>query len=72
MNVARDSVTRLLRLLVRMKLTAFRAKDQVHLDDLLRVGLIDASWKNRFPAELSDRLGRVIAEFEPDPDNIAE
>lgn len=29
--------------LVRMKLTYFRDKDRVHLRDMLRVGLIDAS-----------------------------
>lgn len=57
--------------LVRMKLTAFRAKDRVHLDDLLRVGLIDETWKDRFPAELSVRLDQVLADFEPDPDNLA-
>src|SRR5262245_29773512 len=35
--------------LVRMKLTSFRRKDQVHLLDLLGVGLIDASWVGRYP-----------------------
>ena len=30
--------------LVRMKLTSFRRKDQVHLQDMLEVGLIDATW----------------------------
>ena len=39
--------------LVRMKLTSFRLKDQVHLLDLLEVGLIDGTWCGRFPAELS-------------------
>ena len=46
--------------LVRMKLTAFRLKDQVHLLDLLEVGLIDATWCSRFPAELSARLKQLI------------
>jgi hypothetical protein len=46
--------------LVRMKLTSFRLKDQLHLLDLLEVGLIDASWCSRFPAELSARLGQLI------------
>jgi hypothetical protein len=46
--------------LVRMKLTAFRRKDQVHLLDLLAVGLIDASWVSRFPTELSARLQHLI------------
>jgi Uncharacterised nucleotidyltransferase len=42
--------------LVRMKLTSFRRKDQVHLLDLLEVGLIDATWCQRFPPELASRL----------------
>ena len=46
--------------LVRMKLTSFRLKDQVHLLDLLDVGLIDASWRDRFPAPLSQRLLHLI------------
>jgi len=47
--------------LVRMKLTAFRRKDQVHLLDMLDVGLIDATWCDRLPAELADRLRHLIA-----------
>src|SRR5262249_60664090 len=35
--------------LVRMKLTANRRKDQVHLQDFIEVGLIDATWPARFP-----------------------
>jgi hypothetical protein len=46
--------------LVRMKLTSFRRKDQVHLQDMLAVGLIDASWCRRFPTELSLRLQHLI------------
>ncbi|HUT14244.1 MAG TPA: hypothetical protein VMY42_27410 [Thermoguttaceae bacterium] len=46
--------------LVRMKLTSFRLKDQVHVIDLLEVGLIDASWCNRLPVELSARLRQLI------------
>jgi hypothetical protein len=42
--------------LVRVKLTAFRKKDQVHLLDMLEVGLIDASWCDKFPAVLAARL----------------
>jgi hypothetical protein len=42
--------------LVRMKLTAYRRKDQVHIQDMLGVGLIDASWLARFPPELAARL----------------
>jgi hypothetical protein len=46
--------------LVRMKLTSFRRKDQVHLLDLLDVGLIDATWCQRFPPELAARLQELI------------
>jgi hypothetical protein len=46
--------------LVRMKLTSFRLKDQVHLLDLMEVGLVDATWCDRFPAELSARLRQLI------------
>jgi len=42
--------------LVRMKLTAFRDKDKMHVRDLLEVGLIDAAWVDRLPAELAARL----------------
>jgi hypothetical protein len=46
--------------LVKMKLMSFRRKDQVHLLDMLEVGLIDASWVARFPAELAARLQELI------------
>lgn len=46
--------------LVRMKLTAYRRKDQVHIEDLLDVGLIDASWRQRVPANLADRLQHIL------------
>ena len=46
--------------LVKMKLTSFRDKDRVHLRDLLDVGLIDATWKSRFPPELARRLQQLI------------
>ena len=42
--------------LVRMKLTSYRRKDQVHVLDLLEVGLIDAAWVDRLPPELAARL----------------
>jgi hypothetical protein len=47
--------------LVRMKLTSFRRKDQVHIGDLIGVGLIDASWPVRFPPVLADRLREILA-----------
>jgi hypothetical protein len=46
--------------LVRMKLTSFRDKDRTHLRDMLEVGLIDASWKDRFPPTLAARLQQLI------------
>jgi hypothetical protein len=50
--------------LVRMKLVAFRRKDQVHLQDMIRLGLIDQTWPERFPQLLADRLRELLA----DPD----
>ena len=46
--------------LVRMKLTSYRRKDQMHLIDMLDVGLIDASWPAHFPPELAGRLQELI------------
>ena len=46
--------------LVRMKLTANRRKDQVHIQDLIDVGLIDKTWPARFPAELAARLQHIL------------
>ena len=50
--------------LVRMKLTSFRRKDQVHVLDLIDVGLVDDSWLDRLPAPLADRLRELLE----DPD----
>ena len=50
--------------LMKMKLNSFRRKDQVHLLDLLSVGLIDASWLSRLPPPLAQRLQQLI----DDPD----
>jgi hypothetical protein len=46
--------------LVRMKLSAFRDKDRVHLRDLASVGLIDTTWPARFSPELGARLQQVL------------
>jgi hypothetical protein len=46
--------------LVRMKLTSFRLKDQVHIQDLIGVGLLDESWLPRLPVELSSRLKDLL------------
>jgi len=46
--------------LVRMKLTAHRLKDQVHIQDMIGVGLIDQTWVTRFPSELAARLQKIL------------
>ena len=46
--------------LVRMKLNVFRRKDQMHLIDMLDVGLIDETWVNRYPSTLAIRLQELI------------
>jgi hypothetical protein len=46
--------------LVRMKLTSFRRKDQVHILDMLGVGLIDATWLARLPEALAQRLQELL------------
>ena len=51
--------------LVQIKLTAFRIKDRTHLIDLLQIGLIDASWTQRYPPELAERLQSLL----DDPDS---
>ncbi|HUR53528.1 MAG TPA: hypothetical protein VMZ71_05335 [Gemmataceae bacterium] len=50
--------------LVRMKLVAFRLKDRVHVRDMIDVGLIDATWPDRFPPPLDDRLREILADPE--------
>jgi hypothetical protein len=46
--------------LVRMKLTSFRRKDQMHLLDLIDVGLIDETWLDGLPDALRQRLRELI------------
>ena len=50
--------------LVKMKLTSFRRKDQVHILDLIGVGLVDRSWLEVLPPELAPRLQELL----DDPD----
>ncbi len=45
---------------LRMKLTSFRRKDQVHVLDLIGVGLVDRSWLARLPQELAGRLAELL------------
>ena len=47
--------------LVRMKLVANRDKDRTHIRDLIGVGLIDATWPDKFPEELAERLRQILA-----------
>jgi hypothetical protein len=47
--------------LVRMKLSAFRDKDRVHLRDLISVGLLDATWLPRLPEALRTRLAEILS-----------
>ncbi len=61
---ADDFQTVELETLVRMKLNAFRRKDQVHLLDMISVGMIDASWLPRFPKQFQERLQQLL----DDPD----
>lgn len=48
--------------LVRMKLTSYRRKDQVHLLDLIGVGLVTEEDVGRFPGPLADRLRELLAD----------
>jgi len=50
--------------LVRMKLTSNRRKDQMHVLDMIDVGLIDETWPARLTTELADRLQQLL----DDPD----
>jgi hypothetical protein len=45
--------------LVQMKLTSFRLKDQVHIQDLDRAGLITAEIESSLPDALLERLGQI-------------
>lgn len=46
--------------LVEMKLNSWRDKDRTHLRDMIEIGLIDACWPARFPAELGARLQELL------------
>jgi hypothetical protein len=46
--------------LVHMKLLSNRRKDQVHVEDLIGVGLIDRSWLARLPPLLAERLQGIL------------
>ena len=63
-ETANDFRTVTLEALVRMKLNSFRRKDQVHLLDMISIGLIDETWPCRFPQKLQQRLQELL----DDPD----
>ncbi len=46
--------------LLRMKLTSNRRKDQMHVLDMIDVGLVDATWPSRLPADLAARLQELL------------
>jgi hypothetical protein len=50
--------------LVRMKLTSFRRKDQVHVLDMISIDMIDETWLPRFSPDLRLRLQELL----DDPD----
>jgi len=50
--------------LVRMKLEAFRLRDQTHLIDMLSIGLIDGTWATILPTELQTRFQQVLEAYE--------
>jgi hypothetical protein len=50
--------------LVRMKLTSYRLKDQVHLQDLIEVGLVGAEDLTKLPDDLAARLRPLIEDRE--------
>ena len=49
--------------LLTMKLLAMRPHDVAHVADMLRVGLIDESWRRLVPASLTDRFDRALKEY---------
>jgi hypothetical protein len=46
--------------LVLMKLMSNRLKDQVHVQDMIGVGLIDQSWVAKLPPELASGLKQIL------------
>jgi hypothetical protein len=46
--------------LVMMKLMSNRLKDQVHVQDMIGVGLVDQSWLAKLPPDLANRLKLIL------------
>lgn len=57
---ANDFQTVALETLVRMKLNDYRRKDQVHLLDMISLGMIDESWLEKYPQKLRMRLEELL------------
>jgi hypothetical protein len=55
-----DARTLPLERLVKMKLTSYRRKDQVHLLDMIAVGLIDETWLDQLSPVLRSRLSDLL------------
>lgn len=55
-----DARTLPLESLVKMKLTSYRRKDQVHLLDMISIHLIDETWPSRYSPELGARLKELL------------
>lgn len=46
--------------LVKIKLSVWRRKDQVHVEDLIQLGLVDETWVSRLPEDLAARLRYLL------------
>ena len=57
-----DRLTRITGALVKMKLTANRDQDRVHLRDLIDVGLVERDLLTELPEELAVRLKTLLDE----------
>jgi len=60
MTRANNFQTITLEALVRMKLNSFRRKDQVHVLDMISVGLVDESWLTKYPEPIRNRLKELM------------
>jgi hypothetical protein len=60
MTRTNDFRTITLEALVRMKLNSNRRKDQVHIIDMISVGLIDETWLDRYPESIRARLQELL------------
>lgn len=59
-ELSNDVLVLTLESLVRMKLTSFRRKDQMHLIDFIDLEMVDETWPSRFQSPLSERLQELL------------